>query len=234
MLFDQGFLASVDDNPVGAIVEACDMALRKLREFDEVEEVTRQEQDIVVETVGLIDAIMDAYELTSHYSIPEPNGPLDDNYNELRNFVSNIHAEFQGAATEIRIEGLKRQFQAAMKSSFAYEFSQGDLERIQTLVNELRDSIGQCEKLDPTHKQRLLKRLEHLQSELHKRVSDLDRFWGLIGDAGVVLGKLGEDAKPIVDRIREIAQIVWRTQARTEELPSSTPIPKVEHEDKGI
>jgi hypothetical protein len=53
----------------------------------------------------------------------------------------------------------------------------------------------------------------------------LDRLWGLIGDAGVVLGKFGESAKPIVDRIKEIAEIVWQTQSRAEELPSGTPIP---------
>ena len=73
--------------------------------------------------------------------------------------------------------------------------------------------------------QRLLVRLEKLQSEMHKKVSDLDRFRGLIGDAGVVLGKLGKDAKPIVDRIKEVADIVWQTQSRTEELPSGTKIP---------
>jgi hypothetical protein len=66
-------------------------------------------------------------------------------------------------------------------------------------------------------------------SELHKKVSDLDRFWGLIGDAGVVVGKLGENAKPIVDRIREIADIVWQTQSRAEELPSGTKLPQLEH-----
>ena len=67
--------------------------------------------------------------------------------------------------------------------------------------------------------------MEKIQSELHKKVSDLDRFWGLIGDAGVVIGKFGNDAKPIVDRIKEIADIVWRTQSRSEELPSGTTTP---------
>ena len=56
-------------------------------------------------------------------------------------------------------------------------------------------------------------------------MSSLDKLWGLIGEAGVVLGKFGRDAKPFVDRIREIAQIAWRTQARAEELPSGTPLP---------
>ena len=64
---------------------------------------------------------------------------------------------------------------------------------------------------------------------MHKKVSDLDRFWGLIGDAGVAPGKLGNDAKPIVDRIREIAGITWNTQSRAEELPSGTSFPQLEN-----
>ena len=84
------------------------------------------------------------------------------------------------------------------------------------------------------HKQRLLKRIEKLQAELHKKVSDLDKFWGLVGDAGVVLGKFGKDAKPLVDRITEIAKIVWQTQARAEELPSGTDMPLLSEQDEKI
>jgi hypothetical protein len=55
----------------------------------------------------------------------------------------------------------------------------------------------------------------------------LDRFYGLVGDAGVLLGKFGRDAKPFVDRIREIVEIVWRAQANAEELPSSVRSPSL-------
>ena len=89
----------------------------------------------------------------------------------------------------------------------------------------MRDNISASELFTSEHQQRLLRRLEKIQSELHKKVSDLDRFWGLIGDMGVVIGKFGKDAKPIVDRIREITNIVWTTQSRSEELPSGTNIP---------
>lgn len=54
------------------------------------------------------------------------------------------------------------------------------------------------------HQARLLKQVESLQLELHKKMSNLDRFWGLVGDAGVIAGKFGKDAKPLVDRIREL------------------------------
>ena len=39
-------------------------------------------------------------------------------------------------------------------------------------------------------------------------MSDLDRFWGFVGDAGEVIGQLGKDAKPFTHRIKDIMNIV--------------------------
>jgi len=133
-------------------------------------------------------------------------------------------------SAEIRneIEERSNRYSAFFRKGFYYTFTDPDLKRIQSLITELRALIAETADLEESHRQRLLRRLEKLQSELHKRVSDLDRFWGLVGDAGVVLGKLGRDAKPIVDRIREIAELTWRTQARSEELPSDARFPRLE------
>jgi hypothetical protein len=83
------------------------------------------------------------------------------------------------------------------------------------------------EYLDEDMRSILLRRLEALQSELHKMMSSLDRFWGFLGDAGVALGKFGEDARPLFERVRELLEAVWRTQARAEELPTDSPLPEI-------
>ena len=106
--------------------------------------------------------------------------------------------------------------------------------KVQTLINELRDEISKSSLFDDNHKGRLLNRLGSLQNEIHKRMSNLDKFWGFVGDAGVMLGRFGKDAKPFTDRIRDIMQIVWRTQSITEELPSDSPLPMLETEDKDV
>jgi len=95
---------------------------------------------------------------------------------------------------------------------------------MQTLINEMRNLIKKSKDFEEGHKKRLLKRLEKLQGELHKKMSNLDMFWGLIGDAGVVLGKFGEDAKPLVDRVGEILKIVCRTQAKAENIKNILPL----------
>ena len=171
--------------------------------------------------------LLEAYLINKGYNVTklEFDEQLDSNMNKIRDFFSNVRTDFEKILTKNTITELRNKYNTAFNNSFSYEFTTGELDRIQKLINELRDNIGLSELFTAEHKQRLLRRLEKIQSELHKKVSDLDRFWGLIGDAGVVIGKFGNDAKPIVDRIKEIADIVWRTQSRSEELPSGTTTP---------
>jgi hypothetical protein len=147
----------------------------------------------------------------------------------IYSFLGTLLARCKAEETKLGMQSLRSRFRTSLGAGFAYEFSQGDLDRVQELINELRELIANTTHLERDHQQRLLRRLERLQSEMHKKQSDLDRFWGLIGDAGVVLGKIGNDAKPFVDRVREIADIVWQTQSGAEELPSGTKLPSLEH-----
>lgn len=155
--------------------------------------------------------------------------------NQIEVLFSLLKTEINNQKAKTRIDDTRHRFDMFFKNVFVFEFTDGDIDVIQKRLNELRDIIAKSDLFSDEHKRRLLMRFERLQRELHKKVSDLDRFWGLIGDAGVALGKFGESAKPIVDRIKEIADIVWRTQAKAEELPSGTTIPilsdKSEKED---
>ena len=53
-----------------------------------------------------------------------------------------------------------------------------------------------------------MRRLEALSNELHKRTNDIERFWGFLGEAAIVMRKFGEDLKPVADRVLELARIV--------------------------
>ena len=104
-----------------------------------------------------------------------------------------------------------------------YQFLGEDAERIQFLINDLRNLLARSTSLDSKHQERLLKRLEALQKELHKETADLDRFWGFLMDTSATLKVVGENTKPMVDRVQEIANIIWRIQARAHGLPEDSP-----------
>lgn len=229
MLYSDEFLESLKADPIAGVKRACQLALDTMKNDPEwtIEEMEALEEADILFTELTKAEMMPVSYLIDLFPEEEPRGLK---VSRIRDAIRSILKQCEQLELRAQRERLASRIRIGLGRKFAYEFSQGDIERIQSLLNDLRGLVEASEKFKPEHQQRLLARLEALQRELHKKVSDLDRFWGLIGDAGVVLAKLGNDAKPIVDRVREIADIVWNTQGRAEELPSTAKPPQIGYE----
>lgn len=231
MSFDQQFLDSLPTEPVLAILAV----VKALRNFwDRLPGGAHGEHyEFFVEAIAIVQALA---ENVTDLAIPtiDLRGSKLDIARSANHYCIEVETLIASHLLELKKAQFNNKYRAKFGNAFAYEFSEGDLQRIQSLVNSLRNQISESDLFDPDHKRRVLMRLEKVQSELHKKMSDLDRFWGLIGDAGIAVGKFGNNAKPIVERIREITEIVWRTQIRAEELPSDTPLKMLSHKDEVI
>jgi hypothetical protein len=228
--FVEPFLEMAKDQPIEALVQLCQSVERHWYQQSSLD-WTEDELDPLMEAVAFVRALISANNLPDENTAPELSGDIQEDCSKMWAFLRATLATFQKMATQSKFELYTSRFHNSFASGFVYEFTDGDINRLQELINELREYIRDSNLFSEDHQRRLLKRLESLQSELHKRVSDIDRIWGLVGDAGVVLGKFGNDAKPFVARIKEIAQIGWRTQARAEELPSDCQNPLLEHHE---
>jgi len=93
--------------------------------------------------------------------------------------------------------------------------------------------LAATDELAPEHKQRLLKRRERLQGEIHKIMPDIDRILGFLVDVSAAVGQMGKNVKPIVDRCREIRQLVLPAQSRLLNIPSTTSFPLLEEGTPG-
>lgn len=229
MIYSDEFIYSLKENPIEGTIKLCAIAKENL--IPDSRAWHKEDYGVLIQAYALVTELIDANLLPADVQTVSLTGNMDIDCANLSEFFDFLHSECITKQSELKFQTLRSHFRASLATGFCYEFSQGDLKRIQALVNEVRELIAGATDLEKDHKRRLLSRLEKLQSEIHKKVSDLDRFWGLIGDAGVVFGKLGRDAKPIVDRVKEIADIVWQTQSRAEELPSGTKIPMLERKD---
>ncbi len=220
-MFDEKYIDSLPDEPLLAISQIVNVSLDEWANTPEVHEGNNYEY--YLEAFAIVQALAQNVNDLS-LDVPKLNGDTREISKQIVNFFMDVKSQIADHFVALKMAQFSNKYHAKFGNIFAYEFSEGDLNRIQDLINSLREMIVESELFEPEHKQRLLARLEKVQTEMHKKMSDLDRFWGLMGDAGVALGKFGEDAKPIVDRIREISEIVWRTQSRAEELPSDTPM----------
>jgi len=126
-------------------------------------------------------------------------------FNRLRDMV---RTELSGRYSRGYFETKTEEYVALFSRVSIYEFSDQDFRRVHDLVRELRDLIRGSSLISDDHKRRLLRRLEAMHAELHKRTSDIDRFWGFIGEAGIAMRKFGEDLAPISERVLELGGIV--------------------------
>lgn len=185
------------------------------------------EHEAMLEAYALLSAIEEAGLMRMPVILPS-SIPADEwraDCSIINQYLTELRTSLQANLRVQSVARTKAKFASLLSQGFGYQFSAADVNRMQTLINELRQEISTSDLFDDGHKSRLLKRLEHLQGEVHKKISDLDRFWGLIGDAGVAMGKFGTSAKPFVDRIVELTQIVWNAQKEAEQLPSNVEMP---------
>lgn len=224
-LFDDKFIDDLSDNPVAAAREVCAKILQHDREWDDQTRLANYENYLVA--FGILDASDVAPLLRLKF--PVIGTSKEQNIQIVRKTAEVVlqKAEERLAEniTKNTLDWAKTLYGVRFGKLFCYEFSDADFARIQDLINELHDLLAACESLDPKPRDRILKRFEYFRNDLHKKMNDLDKFWGLYGDAGILFGKIGNDAKPYVDRITEITDIVWRTQARAENIPSSVELP---------
>jgi len=218
MYFDENYVMSLPDSSLAAILrilEDFSLQYKQLPAGDDTE------YELVKEVCALLSAYVDREGIK--YSVPTPTGDRQQDIKNTLEFVGTQKKVLRTQVTKLGFEQSQQVYRLMLGRGFHYELSEGDLARVQRLINELRDLITASGKLEPAHKQRVLNRLEKLQSELNKRVSDFDRFYGTLIELSIAARIIGENCKPIVDRIRELAGIVWPVQARAFDLPSNTP-----------
>lgn len=226
MAIPNDVLQQARDNPTEGAQAVCRYVLTRI-EMMNTGDWSEDEHNLLLEGAALL-LQLEEDNLISHM-VPSPNldGSMGSICNELRKFLQETQKDLVGRTSASKLDSLKKRFAVTVSSGFGYEFTDGDLKRIQQLINQLREMVAANTELDSGHKQRLLKRLEKMQSELHKKMSDISRFYELMGDAGVVLGKLGEGAKPIVEVIKELTGIAWKSQARAEQLQTDAENPLI-------
>lgn len=233
MRIPQEILDQITDDPFAGAIAACEFVTMS---FNSTSPWDENDEELLFEIYSLLSSLKEAKRIEFTADEPNLNAALPSLCAQLSNFVNEaneqLEARLRTKTNQRKVDQLKSHFSLSIVNAFGYEFTDGDLKRIQQLLNELRELVSSNAELDDDHKRRLLKRLEEMQREMHKKVSDLSRLYALVGDAGVMMGKLGKDAKPFVDRMRELAGIAWTAQARAEELPSGSDHPMLGNDSK--
>lgn len=211
--FQREFLLSLPSDTDEALVALC-------KEFSRLNSKTSKKHAEYIESIAIAKSFCQSRKIASVPSFPEitPNAPT--NVARITDWFGTVDKIFSNNLQQRRAIELysvkENEYDILFGNIEYYEFSDSEFARIQSLINELRELIGESHLVSETHKIRLLRKLEAMQSELHQKTSDIDRFWSFIGEAGITIRKFGDDMKPISERMNELGKIVISVIMATE------------------
>ena len=206
-------VADILRDPVPGAMRLCNIITDSLGRTSSEEEV----DTIVIDAYAMLKVLCDlnGWKVTLDDIAP---GAQTDWSKIFSSIVELLNILKEHKEVNIYLEA-KNRYSIAAGAQRTFELTDGDLTRIQELINKLRHEIDATSVLPEDHKRRLQAKLERLQTELHKRMSDYDRAYGILIDGIVLVQKFGESVKPITALIRELGNLFWRSHSRAEQLP---------------
>ncbi len=241
-------LGYAPEGPIRAAVRACLMILaRRIEQIDQESEgfaaleLVFEEFDELMKRMGeslnidmhqdflqclaLARAIMNKFQIDPLYADIEFSDNAEHNIEKIIQRFDDWKKLIRGRFSTKNYDDYLEKFEAQFGTGFFYELSDDDIYEIQERINKLRSLISETKVLDEDHRRRLLRRLEILQAELHKRVSDFDHYYGMAVETYVLLKKYGEGMSQILNEFKGILRIVFRSHSEKEQLPAGEELP---------
>lgn len=199
----------LDENPYVALQALCEKYQEFYREsLSKSENQTIELYSEAISAHSFIQSFASKWQLQPTKFAPESN--RNTNIKRLTDLVFEISGKAEKKYSEIAAEEASEKYDSMFGNIYSYKIPEKDFQRIQTLVNELRDQINKSKEIKEEHKKRLIKRLDKLQSELNKDMANFDRFWGVAIEVSGHIGIVCENIKPFFDTINEMVDIVTK------------------------
>jgi len=192
-------------------VEALAMLCGEFERFDGHARQLPEHHDDYVEALGILKGFVMARDARVA-AIPEISSQRHQNIAAITAYFNQLRAaartELAGRHSRTYFDAKTEEYLALFAKAQVYEFSEEEFKRVHELANELRELIHSSSLITEIHKRRLLRRLEAMQGELHRKTNDIDRFWGFLGEAAITMRKFGEDLQPVSQRVLEMSRII--------------------------
>lgn len=220
-MFDEDYIKNLPKDPISAGIKLC----ADFRRFhlDSTAEIHLTDYITYLKAHFLLLSL--AHMIGHEIGISNLAEDIEANITYIVTTFNQYESIFKKASTEHHVSKISELLTGEYYSTIACRFTNSDLGRIKQLINELDRIISETNNLSRSDKTALLGELKIIRPDLEKGSLDLDRFWQLVEVANGMLGKLGKDAEPIAERMREIAVIAWRTPAYVHELSCDAAMP---------
>jgi hypothetical protein len=232
MLFSDEFIVALKNSPLTGCLQICRTAGEHLTQH--AQGWQEKDHEVLTEAYAVVSVVFDAGLLDIQIEPPMLRGKVKEDCTVIHHYLGRLARECAQLKSLQRVETIKATvrntlgIQDRASPEKVYEPGPRELQRMDELLVQMHAALGACSSLSQPHRQRLQGRVERLRDELSPAMSDFDRFWGLLGDARILIIKVGAQAKPILSRLAELSELAWNVQSRCEGVNAGPDLPQLE------
>ena len=232
MLFSNEFINALKSSPLNGCIQVVRLVTEQVTQH--AHGWQDKDHEILTEAYAVVSVVLDAGLIKVDIEEPVLRGKLKEDCTAINQFLTRLGRECIQLKSSQRIETLKASVRQtlgivpAVTGPLPYEPGVKELQRMGELLTQMATALSAFSALSEEHRARLVKRVERVRSELSSSMADFDRFWGLLGDARVMIVKIGDQARPLVSRLSELSELAWGIQARGEGISAGSTLPQLE------
>ncbi len=212
-IFSEEYLNGLPKQPLLALARVCkDIRLFHSTFTTETERI--EKLDLYLEALGLMKVL--AARVGLEVQPPEIAKLPSKNIENITRYCAELNEIARHHLAKLKVELAHAKYAQLLGEGFSYHLTGEEVKEAQALLSELKQLVENNGGLKKEFKERLQRRLEELHFKIHLKISSLDPWWGLLGDACIVLRMAGEGANPIAERICSLVSLAWRIQVRNE------------------
>ncbi len=221
-MFDHEYVENLPADSLKAVIRVCNdfnaliaNSTTDLGDFGDEYEQTLAAWSLVLELCDRADLRPPVVDFT---------GANETNAANIREAICVLGSDVSLAMTNETLRKMRANYAAQLEGIPLYEVSDEDLSLVQQRLTDLRGLIQASGVLNDDQRKRLLARLEVVQTGLHKKMSNLDGIFGFLFDLSALQSEIGADAKPFLDRAKDIARVAEVAYSMTHGMrPSDLP-----------
>jgi len=233
--FDEAFLESLPHDPAEACISICRQAIAfyRSRASDIGKRTLSDDHETYMTGLALLKAYTERHPHEFEDPLPKLSSSATENSRAILTYMDRLKGFMQQQVMEDQFDTLRVKYSALLdRGRSHYHFDEDAMRRIRRDIHLVREVLKDKSDLAEDQRQRIGARLGKLESELNRPDTDLDRFWGLIGEASLCAAKLGEGSELIDNGIRLILSIVWQAQCEAAGVEANTPLISIDTNSK--
>jgi hypothetical protein len=216
-MFEDQFINRLPEDPIPAVIVIC----KEFLAFHAANENAFSHYKGYIEALGFIEVYAEANNL--EMSFPQIDEKREQNIVKIEKFFMETCRLFERKYQQSNLEDIKKKFASKLKPENVYTADDNEVIMLKKQLIALRNEIERNSPLDEDYKFRIIRKVDKILSISYKSMTDLNPFWGLIGERGIIAGKLGPEEKKIPELINLLVDTIWKIQLRSENMPANTP-----------